>query len=56
MKFFKQRLMNNYEEEWPVIPNTDLNLDEEDDKRSIAHLMLKDKIKEEKLDEGKSFQ
>lgn len=48
-------MLNNYEEDWTVIPNMDLNIDEEDDKRSVAHLILKDKIKEEKLEDGKTF-
>ncbi|KAG5889302.1 hypothetical protein JTB14_031949 [Gonioctena quinquepunctata] len=51
VKFFKQRLLNNYDEDWNVIPQTDFIFDDEDDKRSIVHLMLKDKIKEEKIDE-----
>ncbi|XP_018570444.1 HMG1/2-like protein [Anoplophora glabripennis] len=51
VRFFKQRLLNNFDEDWTVIPNLDMALEEEDDKRSVAHLMLKDKIKEEKLDE-----
>ncbi|KAJ8923168.1 hypothetical protein NQ315_001722 [Exocentrus adspersus] len=51
VRFFKQRLLNNYDEDWTVIPNLDLSLEEEEDKRSVAHLMLKDKIKEEKLEE-----
>ncbi|KAJ8928127.1 hypothetical protein NQ314_019353, partial [Rhamnusium bicolor] len=52
VKFFKQRLLNNYDEDWTVIPSVELTLEEEEDKRSVAHLMLKEKIKEEKLDEG----
>lgn len=52
VRFFKQRLLNNYDEDWTVIPNLDLVLEEEDDKRSVAHLMLKEKMKEEKLEEG----
>ncbi|XP_023026067.1 uncharacterized protein [Leptinotarsa decemlineata] len=51
VKFFKQRLLNNYEEDWNVISNSNFNFDEDDDKRAVAHLMFKDKIKEEKLDE-----
>ncbi|XP_057665538.1 high mobility group protein B3-like [Diorhabda carinulata] len=51
IKFFKQRLLNNYEEDWSVIPNLDEALNEEGDKRSIQHLLLSGKIKEEKFDE-----
>lgn len=53
MKFFKQRLLNNYVEDWTIIPMSDTNLDEdEDNKKTISHLIPKDKIKEEKNDEG----
>ncbi|KAJ8957422.1 hypothetical protein NQ318_004902 [Aromia moschata] len=51
VRFFKEKLLKNYDEDWTVIPNLDLGLDDEDDKRSVAHLMLKDKIKEEKIEE-----
>ncbi|RZC37942.1 high mobility group B protein 13-like [Asbolus verrucosus] len=50
VKFFKKRLQNNYGEDWAVIPNLDIVKDEEETK-SVAYLMLKDKIKEEKVDE-----
>lgn len=53
VNFFKQRLMNNYVEDWSIIPISDTNLDEdEDNKKTIPHLIPKDKIKEEKNDEG----
>lgn len=53
VKFFKQRLLNNYVEDWSVIPIPDINLDEEDDeKKAITHLISKDAIKEEKHEEG----
>lgn len=52
VKFFKQRLLNNYVEDWSVVPISDTNLDEDEDKKSVSHLISKDKIKEEKCDEG----
>lgn len=53
MKFFKQRLLNNYVEDWSVVPISDANFDEDDDdKKSLSSIVLKDKIKEEKNDEG----
>lgn len=55
VKFFKQRLLNNYVEDWSVVPISDTNLDEDEDKKSISHLISKDKIKEEKCDEGILF-
>ncbi|KAJ3624304.1 hypothetical protein MTP99_017940 [Tenebrio molitor] len=50
VKFFKKRLHNNYGEDWAVIPNLDI-VKEEEETKSVAYLMLKDKIKEEKADE-----
>lgn len=49
VKFFRKRLQNNYGEDWTIIPNLDL-IKEEEDSKSVAYLMLKDKIKEEKLE------
>lgn len=54
VKFFKQRLLNNYVEDWTVVPISDSILDEDDDKKSYSHL-VKDKLKEEKNDEGLYF-
>lgn len=53
VKFFKQRLLNNYVEDWTVVPVSDTNLDEdEDDNKFMPHLISKDKVKEEKNEEG----
>lgn len=56
VKFMKQRLLHNYDEDWSVIPREiQLSaLEEEEDHHgvSVAHLMLKEKIKEEKQEEG----
>lgn len=49
VKFFRKRLQNNYGEDWAVIPNLDL-VKEEEDTKSVTYLMLKDKIKEEKVE------
>ncbi|XP_028150397.1 uncharacterized protein LOC114343726 [Diabrotica virgifera virgifera] len=51
IKFFKQRLLLNYEEDWAVIPNTDESMVEEDDKKAIQLLIPPVKIKEEVVDE-----
>lgn len=54
VKFFKKRLLNNYSEDWSVIPNLDIVKEEdESNTKSVAYLMLKDKIKEEKDDAEK---
>ncbi|EFA08580.1 uncharacterized protein LOC103313877 isoform X1 [Tribolium castaneum] len=50
VNFFRKRLLNNYGEDWTVIPNLDL-IKEEEDSKSVAFLMLKDKLKEEKCEE-----
>ncbi|XP_019867853.1 high mobility group protein B3 [Aethina tumida] len=50
VSFFKQRLMKNYSEDWSVIPRLDIVKDDEDSK-TVAQMMLKEKIKEEKPDE-----
>mgnify|MGYP005984375401 CR=1 FL=1 len=52
MKFFRKRLQNNYGEDWAVIPNLDI-VKEEEDSKSVAYLMLKDKLKDEKGEERK---
>lgn len=49
MKFFKQRLLNNYAENWTVIPNLDLIKEEEDTKPTHLHGKVS-KIKDEPLD------
>ncbi|XP_072384303.1 uncharacterized protein [Diabrotica undecimpunctata] len=55
IKFFKQRLLLNYEEDWAVIPNTDESMVEEDDKKAIQ-LILPGKIKEEVVDEDEKVE
>jgi len=50
VKFFKKRLINNYGEDWATIPNLEI-VKEEEDTKSVAFLMLRDKIKEEKIEE-----
>ncbi|CAH1954276.1 unnamed protein product [Acanthoscelides obtectus] len=52
VKYLRNRLMQNYDEDWSVIPNTDL-VAEEDDKKAVGHLIMKDRIKEEKPEEEK---
>lgn len=52
IKFFKQRLINNYEEDWTVIPDIEHTLNKEDDKKAVANVFIASKIKEEKIDEG----
>ncbi|VEN47896.1 unnamed protein product [Callosobruchus maculatus] len=52
VKFLKHRLLHNYDEDWSVIPNSEV-APEEDDKKAVAHLVMKDKIKEEKIEDDK---
>lgn len=47
VKFFQKRLLQNYGEDWTVIPNTDLVKEEP----HCSNMIVKtEKIKEEKLD------
>lgn len=50
MKFFKQRLLNNYIEDWTVVPISDSTLEEENNKK-FSH-SVREKISDEKNDEG----
>ncbi|CAG9865533.1 unnamed protein product [Phyllotreta striolata] len=51
IKFFKQKLLTNHEEDWTVIPNQDAISNIEEDKKPLTNLFPA-KIKEEKLEEG----
>nr|CAI5858331.1 unnamed protein product [Callosobruchus analis] len=52
VKFLKHRLLQNYDEDWSVIPNNEV-VHEEDDKKAVPHLIMKERVKEEKIDDDK---
>ncbi|KAF7265682.1 hypothetical protein GWI33_020766 [Rhynchophorus ferrugineus] len=52
VNFFRQRLLRNYGEDWSIIPPDILSDEEEDIKPAISNILSKDKIKQEKNEDG----